>query len=261
MAASSVTSADASWAPPPQTIIGRRAAPSRSRRRGDRVLVDLGGRRRNRRLRFDRAGLSPHIHGAFDRRRPAAAARHGAKGLGENARRLARRADAPRKADQPLDDAGLIADLVQVAKIAPDMRVGDLADQRQHRRIHRKGGEKRRAAVEKSGTGNDHIGLRRSGGERGAQGHIGRTLLVARVNDPQPVGCAKRGIEQVIVVDAGEGVERVDAVASNDGDGRFGRGVGMHAAGRIRFEDVGRGAAAAGLAPSAVFLHLCLPEK
>ena len=46
--------------------------------------------------------------------------------------------------DQPLDDAGLVADLVQVAEAAADVGVGDLADQRQHRRVHRIGGEQRR---------------------------------------------------------------------------------------------------------------------
>ena len=43
--------------------------------------------------------------------------------------------------DQPLDDAGLVADLVQMAEMPADVGVGDFADQRQHRRIHRIGGE------------------------------------------------------------------------------------------------------------------------
>ena len=38
--------------------------------------------------------------------------------------------------DQPLDDAGLVADLVQMAEALADIGVGDLPDQRQHRRIH-----------------------------------------------------------------------------------------------------------------------------
>ena len=45
-------------------------------------------------------------------------------------------ADARRIIDQPRDDAGLVADLVQMAEMAADVGVGDLPDQRQHRRVH-----------------------------------------------------------------------------------------------------------------------------
>ena len=38
--------------------------------------------------------------------------------------------------DQPLDDAGLVADFVQVAEASADIGMRDLPDQRQHRRIH-----------------------------------------------------------------------------------------------------------------------------
>ena len=38
--------------------------------------------------------------------------------------------------DQPLDDAGLVADLVQMAEIAADIGIGNLPDQAEHRRIH-----------------------------------------------------------------------------------------------------------------------------
>ena len=43
--------------------------------------------------------------------------------------------------DQPRDDAGLIADFVQMAEAAADRALRDLADQRQHRRVHAVGGE------------------------------------------------------------------------------------------------------------------------
>ena len=45
--------------------------------------------------------------------------------------------------DQPRDDAGLVADLVQMAELAADIALGNLPDQRQHRRVHRIGGEQR----------------------------------------------------------------------------------------------------------------------
>ena len=45
------------------------------------------------------------------------------------ARRLLRLADARGMIDQPLDDAGLVADLVQMAEAAADIGVGNLPDQ------------------------------------------------------------------------------------------------------------------------------------
>ena len=47
--------------------------------------------------------------------------------------------------DQPRDDAGLVVDLVQVPELAADIALRDLPDQRQHRRVHRIGGEQRGA--------------------------------------------------------------------------------------------------------------------
>ena len=50
--------------------------------------------------------------------------------------------------DQALDDAALVADLVQMAETAADIGVGNLPDQAEHRRIHAIGGKQRRAGIE-----------------------------------------------------------------------------------------------------------------
>ena len=61
--------------------------------------------------------------------------------LGDQPRRLLGLPDQRGIIHQPLDDAGLVADLVQVPEMPADIGVGNFADQRQHRRIHRIGGE------------------------------------------------------------------------------------------------------------------------
>ena len=65
--------------------------------------------------------------------------------------------------DQPRDDAGLIADLVQMPMAVADRRRRDLPDQRQHRRIHAIGGEQRGAGIEQARARHDGVGLRFGG--------------------------------------------------------------------------------------------------
>ena len=137
-----------------------------------------------------------------------------------------RRADARRPVDQPLEDAGLIADFVQPAEAAADVGVRDLPDQRQHRRVHAVGGDERRAAVEQARARHHRVGLRPVGGERGAERHIGRALLMARVHGAQLVARLEHGVEQIVVMHAGERVDRVDAVGEERRNGRF---PGRHA--------------------------------
>ena len=96
----------------------------------------------------------------------------------DEARGLRRRADAGGEIDQAGDDAGLVADLVQMAEPATDRRLRNLADQRQHRRVHSIGGQQRRRGIEQSRPRYHRIGLRLAGRKRGTERHIGRALLV-----------------------------------------------------------------------------------
>ena len=75
---------------------------------------------------------------------------------------------------------------MQVAELAAD-RAGDLADQRQHRRVHAIGGEQRGAGIEQARPGHHRIGLRLAGRERRAQRHVGRALFVPGVHGADAV--------------------------------------------------------------------------
>ena len=114
--------------------------------------------------------------------------------------------------DQPLENAGLVADFVQMAEVAADIGVGNLPDQRQHRRIHGIGGQQRRAGIEQARPGHDRVSLRLAGGERGAERHIGRALLVTGMDRPQPVGKLEQRLEQQIVLHARKRIDGVEAV-------------------------------------------------
>ena len=149
---------------------------------------------------------------------------HGGNRLGDFRRRFRRAVDFRRMIDQAGDDAGLIADLMQVAHAAADLGIGDLPDQRQHRRVHAIGGQQRRARVEQAGPRHHRIGLRLAGRQRRAQRHIGRALLVAGMDHTEPVAGPLKGVEQVVVMDAGQGVDGINSVRQQGRHGGLGRG-------------------------------------
>ena len=120
---------------------------------------------------------------------------HGLNRLGDFRGRLGRSVDARGMIDQPRDDTGLIADLMQVALAATDCGRRNLSDQRQHRRIHAIGGEQRGAGIQEAGAGYDRVSLRLAGRECRAQCHIGGALFMAGVDHAQFVADALEGIE------------------------------------------------------------------
>ena len=125
--------------------------------------------------------------------------------------------------DQPFDDAGLVADLVQMAEVSADIGVGDLPDQRQHRRIHGKGGEQRRRGIEQARPRHDGVSLRLAGRQRRAERHIGGALFVAGMHRAQPVGELEQRLEQQIVLHARQRIDGVEAVGDERGDHRLRR--------------------------------------
>jgi hypothetical protein len=133
--------------------------------------------------------------------------------------------------DKARDNSSLIADLMQVSEPAADVLVGNLADQRQHRGVHRIGGEQSRAGVEQPRSRNDRIGLRLVGRQRRAERHIGCTLFVAGMNHPDRVRGLEQRVEQVVIVHAGQGVHRIDPVGDQGGDGSFCRRQGLRLGG------------------------------
>ena len=114
--------------------------------------------------------------------------------------------------DEPGNDAGMVADLVQMSVATPDVGLRDLADQRQHRRVGAVRGEKRGRGIEQARPRHHRIGLRLAGRERGAERHVGRTLFVPGVHGADAVLGLEQGVEQVVVVDAGQRIDRVETV-------------------------------------------------
>jgi hypothetical protein len=125
---------------------------------------------------------------------------------------------------QARENAGLIADFMQVALALADRRGGNLSDHGQHRRIHPIGREQRCARVEKPWAWHHRIGMRFAGRESCAERHIARTLFVSRVDDTQKFSGAVKGVEQMVVVDTGKRVNGVEPVADESRNGGLGRG-------------------------------------
>ena len=92
-------------------------------------------------MRLYLALAAPRIHPAFERGGAGAAARHRAERLGHHARRLFGTRHKLGVTDEALENAELVVDLMQMAEPAADILVGNFADQRQQRGIHRIGGE------------------------------------------------------------------------------------------------------------------------
>ena len=186
-------------------------------------MIDLGRRNRQRRLQSRGAGFAPDIHGAFKRGGAGPAGVHRAQHLRRQARGLFGLADQRGVVDEARDDAGLVADLMQMAEPLADIGGRNLSDQRQYLRIHRIGREQRSRGIQKTGTGDDGIGLRLAGRERCPERHIGGALLVAGMNGAEPVGEFEQSLEQEVVLGAGERIDRIEAVADQGGDNGLGR--------------------------------------
>ena len=199
------------------------------RRRLDRLRIrDRRGHRRGWRRRRQFRLLAPYVDRAFQRdgARPAG---------GRLPQRFHRqrggvlgRADAGRELRDVAKESDLVVDLVEMAMSLVDGEGGDLPDQRQHRRVQSVGGQQRARGVQQTGAGHDREGLRPAGGQRGPERHVGGGLLVAGMNDADAVAGLERGIEQVVVVDAGKGVQRVDAVGEQGLENGLGGGHARH---------------------------------
>jgi hypothetical protein len=127
-------------------------------------------------------------------------------------------------------EAQLVVDLVQMAVPLVDVGLRDLADEADHRRVHAVGGEKRGTGIQHARPRHDGEDLRLAGRQRRAQRHVRRGLLVSWMNDAQTVRGVIEGVEQWIVVQAGQGIDGVDAMAQEGFDRGFGSGEAGHAA-------------------------------
>ena len=113
---------------------------------------------------------------------------------------------------QPAQDADLVGNFVQEAMTFADAAARDLADEREDARAGRIGGGERRGAVEKTGTGHHGVGGGFAGRECGAERHVGGALFVPGMHHRKRVAGVEHGVEQMIALDAGQGIDRGDAV-------------------------------------------------
>ena len=107
-----------------------------------------------------------------------------------------------------MQDADLVGNFVQEAMTFADATARDLADEREDARAGRIGGGERSGAVEKTRAGHHGVGGGFAGCERGAEGHIGGALFVPGMHHRQRVTGVEHGVEQMITLDAGQGVDR-----------------------------------------------------
>ena len=193
-------------------------------RRGlDRLVVDDLWRQGQRRLGDrDLGALGPGVERAFQRHRTRTAGGGVPDRLADQGRRLLRAPDALGPLGDVAHQAELVVDLVQMAVALVDVGLRDLADQADHRCVHAVGREKRRAGVQQAGTGHDAEGLRLARREGGTERHVGGGLLVARMDHPQPIRSVIEGVEERILMQAGQGIHRVEAMAQKGFDRGFG---------------------------------------
>ena len=118
--------------------------------------------------------------------------------------------------------AELVMNLVQMAVALVDGERRDLSHQRNHRRAHAIGGQQRRRGIQQPRPGHHREGLRLPRHQRRPQCHIRRRLLMPRMNHAHAVAGPLCGIEEVIVVHAGQGIERIDAMPQQALDHSFG---------------------------------------
>ena len=72
--------------------------------------------------------------------------------------------------------------------------------------------------LRKPGPGTTEIDRALSRRQGGAERHVGSALLVARMHDRERLADVEHGVEQMIALDAGQAIDRRDAVAQNGSD-------------------------------------------
>ena len=127
----------------------------------------------------------------FQRDRAGASRQHLLEGARGEIRGLARMLDALGPFQQAAQRGELVGQFVQLAAAAADHHAGHLAGQAQHRRIDAPGGGERGGGVEHAGTRHHGVGGGAAGRAGIAESHVGRGLLMARVDQAQAVGGAR----------------------------------------------------------------------
>ena len=217
------TSAEASWAPLPTMMSGRRAPARRSASRST-APASIGAGRLARRVRARVLG-----HGGADgqdvprrlqRDGPRPARGGAAQPLGHEPGRLRGVLDALRPLRERPQRPELVGQLVQVPEADPDVRGRHLAREAEDRLARAVRGAQAGRRVQDARARDHAVDARPAGGPRVAQRHVGRRLLVARRDDADRVARAAERVEQLVGLDAGDAEDGVDAFAHQRADDR-----------------------------------------
>ena len=119
------------------------------------------------------------------------------------------------------DHAELVADLVEHAAAVVDQVGPDLTGHAEDRRVAGVGGRERGGRVQQTRSGHDHADAFAAGDPRVAVGHVGGRLLVAGVDDAEPVAARPERVEEAVELDARQTEERIDAIP----DQHVGQGI------------------------------------
>ena len=188
----------------------------RVRMQGQRVLRrDLG---RGRQL----------IERHFQRHGATAARHHLLKRAGDLGRGLGRVLDPVGVLQQRPQGRELVRQLMQLAPQPADHRAGHLPGDAQDRGIHPPGGGQRRCRVQHPRPGHHGIGGGLPGRAGIAERHVGGGLLVAGVDQAEPVGVPGEGVEQPIQLDARQPEYRIDPVSDQAVNDCFPTGHARH---------------------------------
>ena len=191
----------------------------------DGLIIDGAGvglgRRRDQ---LHRRAPRPRVHGALQGDRTPPSREEAAERLVDQAGRFGRGMDAIGPFGETAHDRQLIGQLVQQADVAADHRLLDLARERQHRRVDGIGRRQCRRRVQKSRPRDHDIGGRAAGRHGMAQRHVGAGLLVPGMDRADRIGAIVQGVEERIVLNAWQTIDRVDAVYFQHRHDGLGRG-------------------------------------
>ena len=113
---------------------------------------------------------------------------------------------------EPLHDAELVRDFVQLAGALADQAGGYLPGQGKHLGAHGIGSRARGSCVQDARPQHHAEGLRPAACKRCTERHVGGRLLVAGMDGPDGVAGVVNGVEEDIILHTGQAVEGIDAV-------------------------------------------------
>ena len=171
------------------------------------------GMRRQRLLRRDFAAHRELFPRHFQCHRPRPPRLHGLERAGHQIRRRRRMIDPLRPFQQRPQRRQLIRQFMQGPAQLADQMARHLPGQAQNPRIHPPGGSQSGGGVQHPRPRHHRIRRRLASGAGIPQRHVGRGLLMPRIDKAQAIGVLRECIEQPINLHAGQAEYRIDSMA------------------------------------------------